>query len=36
MKTLVQRFNVDFENRWWNKQLKLIPSFTIFDNEVLT
>lgn len=27
---------VDFENRWCNKQLKLIPSFTIFDNEVLT
>lgn len=27
---------VDFENKWSNKQLRLIPSFTIFDNEVLT
>lgn len=27
---------VDFENKWFNKQLKSTVSFTIFDNEVLT
>lgn len=27
---------VDFENKWQNKQLKLAPSFPIFDNEILT
>lgn len=27
---------VEFENKWLSKQLKPTPSFTIFDNEVLT
>lgn len=27
---------IEFENKWLSKQLKPTPSFTIFDNEVLT
>lgn len=27
---------VDFENKWWKKQLPTVPVFTIFDNESLT